>query len=362
MGSTMGELPSRQAQGAGIIGAIAAATVGAIAVGFELERQVIGRRLRPRELDTGRFYGLRGDVAEVTATDGVRLHTEVDEAPAAPAGAPTVVFVHGYVLSQYCWYFQRQALRGRRRLVLYDQRSHGRSERSEPEHCRVPQLGADLRAVLAATTEPDEPVVLVGHSMGGMTIMDYARRFPEEFDAKVRGVGLVATSAGDLARHSIVPGVPGNVFATVAPGLLTAINRAPRAANLTRRFGSDIERVITQRFSFGADVPPDRLEFMSQMVAHTPLEVVADFYPAFAQFDGRPGLERIQQVEAMVCGGERDVILPVVHTRRIIALLPGAESWIDPRQGHMHFMGDPDPVNDLVAALLDRVERHRARR
>ncbi len=45
---------------------------------------------------------------------------------------------------------------------------------------------------------PDGPVVLVGHSMGGMTIMAFAERHPELFEDRVVGVGLVSTTAGGL--------------------------------------------------------------------------------------------------------------------------------------------------------------------
>ena len=63
------------------------------------------------------------------------------------------------------------------RLVLYDQRSHGRSERASRESCTIEQLGHDLDAVIRALA-PEGPLVLVGHSMGGMTIMALAEQTP----------------------------------------------------------------------------------------------------------------------------------------------------------------------------------------
>ena len=91
----------------------------------------------------------------MTTPDGVRLHTEVDELPAdggtSPAGPDddlTLVLVHGYALSLDCWHFQRKHFRNKIRIVLYDQRSHGRSGRSAGELCRVPQLAEDLLQVL----------------------------------------------------------------------------------------------------------------------------------------------------------------------------------------------------------------------
>ncbi|OEV19842.1 lipase, partial [Streptomyces nanshensis] len=59
----------------------------------------------------------------------------------------TVVFSHGYCLSQDVWHFQRAALRGAVRCVYWDQRSHGRSARAAAgEPVSIDLLGRDLKA------------------------------------------------------------------------------------------------------------------------------------------------------------------------------------------------------------------------
>ena len=80
-------------------------------------------------------------------------------------------------------------------MVLYDQRSHGRSERAPRESCTIEQLGHDLDAVIRALA-PEGPLVLVGHSMGGMTIMALAEQNPELFTERVVGVALVVDVGG----------------------------------------------------------------------------------------------------------------------------------------------------------------------
>ena len=101
----------------------------------------------------------------------------------------TLVFVHGYALNLDCWHFQREAFRGKHRMAFYDQRSHGRSERSDREHATIDQLGDDLARVIE-TVAPKGKVVLVGHSMGGMSIIAFAERHPKLFAERVAGVGL----------------------------------------------------------------------------------------------------------------------------------------------------------------------------
>ena len=76
--------------------------------------------------------------------------------------------------------------------MLYDQYSHGRSSRSGPNRCRLDQLAVDLEQVLDEVVGPG-PVVLVGRSMSGMTIMRLAQTRPELFGTRVVGLELLHT-------------------------------------------------------------------------------------------------------------------------------------------------------------------------
>ena len=98
----------------------------------------------------------------------------------------TVVFAHGFCLNLDCWHFQRAAYRGLVRTVYYDQRSHGRSGRSTASTRPSTSSASDLSTVLDAVA-PEGRVVLVGHSMGGMTIVALAEQYPELFGDRVVG-------------------------------------------------------------------------------------------------------------------------------------------------------------------------------
>ena len=138
----------------------------------------------------------------MAADDGVRLSVEeVDPVTPGAKAELTVVLVHGFALDRKCWHFQRRMLSELTepavRTVLYDQRRHGRSGQASARSCTIAQLGADLDAILRSVV-PEGPIVLVGHSMGGMTIMALAERNPKLFKERVAGVALVCTSAGDV--------------------------------------------------------------------------------------------------------------------------------------------------------------------
>jgi pimeloyl-ACP methyl ester carboxylesterase len=284
----------------------------------------------------------------------VLLHTEVDEVGERSEDDLTLVFVHGYALSLDCWHFQRQHVRGRFRSVYYDQRSHGRSTRSDAAHSRIPQLGEDLLQVLDEVAGPG-PLVLVGHSMGGMTIMHLAQAHPDLFGSRILGVVLYSTAAGEMADYSLVPVLPGRVFSQVALTLLTVLNRMPELVATRRRTGSDLSYAATRWLAFGSDVPVEYVEFVSDMLAGTALEVLADFYPGFAELDEYEALAVLNQVETAVVGGDDDRITPVDHTEKIIELLPAADTRRLASCGHLGMIEHHDVFNSVLDQLVERV-------
>ena len=342
----------RLAAGLGLVASVAALAAGGIAMGIELERRVVAKRIRrSSQASLEDFFSLRSDGPEVITPDGVVVHTEVDEGPSDDF---TLVFVHGYGLNLDCWHFQRRHFRGRLRQVFYDQRSHGRSSRSEAELCRIPQLADDLYQVLQEVVG-DAPVIMIGHSMGGMTIMRLAQTRPELFGSQILGVALFSTSAGELLDHSPIRGIPGRTFHRVAEPVMAGLNRIPELVAQGRRAGSDLGYVVTRRLAFGPEVPTSYVDFASEMLAQIPLEVVADYYPAFAELDEFRALEILSTVPTVVVGGVNDVITPIEHTARIIDLLPKAEAIRVENCGHLGMIEKHEIFNDALDRLIDRV-------
>ncbi len=349
--------PSRLARGLGLLAGVAALAAGGIAAGLELEKRVVAKRLnRDSRIDDEPFFSLRSSGPSLATSDGVLLHTEIDEPDAPVHGEPTLVFVHGYALSLDNWHFQRKHFRGVLRQVFYDQRSHGRSSRSEADRCRIPQLADDLAMILTELTG-DEPVVLIGHSMGGMTIMHLAQTRPQLFERKVVGVALFSTAAGGMADHSPVRAIPGRAFSKIVQPLLAGVNRVPALIETTRKAGSDLGYVVTKRFAFDSDVPASYVEYVSEMLAGTPLDVVADFYPAFAELDEYVAFPTLGLVETLIIGGADDAITPIAHTDRMVELLPHTETITVPHCGHLGMIEHAGVFNDALDGLLRRIRR-----
>jgi pimeloyl-ACP methyl ester carboxylesterase len=357
----------------GVVGAIAAAAAtGATAGGVLLRYQ----RKRGKPDPPRPFEQLDPDrTSTVQSEDGVPLHVEEIGPPDAPL---TVVFVHGYALSLRSFYYQRAALRekfgDRIRLVFYDQRGHGMSGASVPGGATIDQLGRDLYTVIDAVV-PIGPIVLVGHSMGGMSLLSFAQQFPELFAAagptrsppkrrghravepvRVVGVALIATSAGQLAQVSLgLPALINRLRGPLAPMVLRSARRQAYLIEHSRRLGRDVAWIITRRFSFGsADVSPQVVDFINEIIAGTRIETIADFYSTLMSFDLTAALAVLAHTDVVIVAGERDLMTPVEHSRAMAAALPSAELVVGPGAGHVVILEQPDVVDRVVADLVGR--------
>jgi pimeloyl-ACP methyl ester carboxylesterase len=110
----------------------------------------------------------------VVAPHGVRL--AIRDYQAADEEV-TVILLQGFCLNQNSWNGQVHRLRrrwgSRMRVLTYDHRGHGHSGAAASHTYRVHTQADDLVSVLAAL-HVRTPLVVVGHSMGGMTALTFA--------------------------------------------------------------------------------------------------------------------------------------------------------------------------------------------
>ena len=338
----------------GLAGAAAGVIAAGTAAGVLAQRRIVARRRSEADTPLG---SVRGERRTVTTSDGVSLYAEVDEPASVPReGAPTVVFVHGFGLTLDGWHFQRLALRDEYRLVLYDHRSHGRSGRSKPQDCTIDRLGADLERVVDDLA-PTGPVVLVGHSMGGMTILALAQLNPEWFKRRVAGVTLVSTCADGMG--DVTFGLPrglARMLNDASPSLLSALARAPKIVERGRRFGSAYAFAITRRLAFGGPVPQEFVDFTDEMLSSTPVDVLASFYPEFARLDKADVLVAGAWPPTTIICGDKDVLTPIRLSRRMAQAVPSSRLVELPEAGHLVMLERHEEVSDEIALLLKTVQ------
>lgn len=322
------------------IATTAAAFVAAgVAAKLLNDRQTERRRLRRGE-DVP-FGSVHSPSRKVVSADGVRINVEIDEPEPETPPLPTIVFVHGVICTLDTWHYQRLALRGKARMVFMDQRSHGASDVADRESSTIENLAADLHAVVEACT--DGPVVLVGHSMGGMTIMQMAADHPAMFGDQVVGVMLVSTSSrlrlvSSSAARRIVP------FARHAAPLV----------DWGKGFNS---YSVVRRWGLGPNAQERHVDMTNEMILRAPTRVLTDFHPMFAALDVRHALEALSHVMTIVVTGTHDSITPLSHSRGIAEGITGSSLVIFEDTGHMAMFEEHARVSELIGDLVEKTAR-----
>lgn len=273
----------------------------------------------------------------VVAPDGTLLRVEEHApAPAGDGALPTVVLAHGWTLTRASWLpVVGPLVEAGLRVVTYDQRGHGESGALRGE-TSVRMLGDDLAAVLDVVA-PHGPVLLGGHSLGGMTAMAYAGLHGEDFRARVVGVVLVSTSADDLKGRW-----------RAAARAMTLAARLPRIP---------VGRFVTvrgqHRLLFGVDADPTHVRATRDMAAATSLPTLGRFFTALGEHDESEALAALHGIPTLVLVGERDRLTPPRHAHRLAELVPHAEVRELPGRGHMLVYEATDEVVDAFHSVLD---------
>ena len=286
-----------------------------------------------------------GRPVAVRSLDGTVLHAEVF----GREGAPTIVLAHGWTESLQYWIHQIVELSRRDfRVVAYDLRGHGQSAKALSGEYSLAAFGDDLEAVLRHCVPPGERAVLVGHSLGAMSIAAWAERHP--VTKRASAAGLLCTGVVDLLTEHVVlgfPGIPAAVLRPVSEFVLGAPGPIPG-------FSKQWLHVVIRYVGFGPTAGPAQIAFYEQMLRACPADVRARTAAAMSSMDLLHALERLD-VPALVLAGSVDRLTPPTHAARIAAALPGPVELVElPATGHMAPLERPDEVNYWIRDLAAR--------
>lgn len=268
-----------------------------------------------------------GVEAWVESSDGTRLHTV-----AAGAGR-TVVFAHGYGANHEEWNVIARALLSRgRRVVLFDQRGHGKSTIGR-DGITSAAMASDYRAVLDHYDVHEG--VLIGHSMGGFLTIRFLLTFPEVAARRLGHVLLMASFAGNIFQGSLQNRLQ---IPLMRSGLLARLTAIP---SVGRAFSRSLA---------GAGYTDAMAEAFIPIFRATDHRQLWPILKAFGDENYYPELHRI----ALPCSifvGDRDHTSPPFHTRDMARLIPGAQLFTIPGAGHLLNWEAAELLIERLAAL-----------
>jgi pimeloyl-ACP methyl ester carboxylesterase len=256
------------------------------------------------------------------------------------AGRP-LVLLHGITLRADVWAPQFHELADRYRVIAVDLRGHGESTAGS-DGFGLHRLATDLATLLEALDL--RHAIVVGHSMGGMTAMQFCGQHPDVLAERVDGLVFVATRA-----HQVLPpGIDRGARSLVAQGLelLEAGGELPARATVGSR---------AARLAFG-DHPSSKAvrivaEMGQSMEPHALLPSLAGLF----EHDAREAL-RATRTPSLVIVGTRDLLTPVPSGRHLAHLLPAAELVVLPRAGHQLMQERPTELAELIDAFVAKVD------
>jgi pimeloyl-ACP methyl ester carboxylesterase len=235
-------------------------------------------------------------------------------------GEPTVVFVHGLGGDLEAWRGQLDHVRHTRAAVAYDQRGHGESDRASDGVYTIAALVDDLDAVLRGLKLGR--VVLVGHSLSGAVLTEFAARHPDAV------AGLVYLDAvGDFSA------IPREAIAS-----MIAREAAPT-------FGATERRAAFAEMLGTAARPGTRSRVLASLDRMDP-PAFAALRRSMTEFSARERYARyrgpVLAIEAAASAGQ-----PVMASKVLklpVLTVSGTSHWVQ--------LDDPDAVNGKLDAFL----------
>ncbi len=272
---------------------------------------------------------------DVPVRDGGSVHVS------AYGTGPPIVLLHGVTLQSSVWAYQFRDLGDRHRMIALDLRGHGSSEPGSAG-MSIAAMADDLADVLEALDL--RHATLVGHSMGGMTVLRFARRHADVLAARVGAIALVA-SAGGISPpmagwRRVAPAVAGLVVAGH-----TALNKAGRPIIPA---SSNAERAT--QVVFGERPDPAAVRKTHQLSRAMDAHRFVALLPELVGFDERSAFEDLP-VPCVVVAGARDRVTPPRYANALHQTLPGSRLVVWPGAGHMLMY----ERREALAQLLDQL-------
>jgi pimeloyl-ACP methyl ester carboxylesterase len=326
------------------IAAAATATAATAAVAGTrtgLHRQAAAIKARTDDrLDP--LFDLPEDVAhhDIPAADGGSIHV-LEKGHGRP-----LLLIHGITLQARIWAPQFHLMTDRYRVLAMDVRGHGQSTAGTDGFGR--RIAArDVKAVLDHFDLRD--AIVVGHSMGGMILMEFAGDFVEELAERVAGLVFMDTAAYQLAPKPVLP-----LAQAMGRRLRTRMDAGRRVPQ--RGMQDDDLSLVMTRLAFGANPSYRAVQETLRCGIEVPQSTTMPSGIDLLDHDARKALAATK-TPSMILVGSRDLLTPVYAARRIAEFLPHARFEVLPRAGHQLMQERPFEVAELIDSFAADLAR-----
>lgn len=270
------------------------------------------------------------------------------DTPASRSDVPQIVFVHGWMGTHHVWDWVVEALDGAAHMVTFDLPFHGQSGAPKPDTIDLDFFGDALVSVIDEVL-PAGPVVLVGHSLGGMVLLNALRRHPDTLGQRLAASVLVSTAASFTDTATTLVRVARPLFDGTQAALTRWVSSVTgRGLNWAVTHDSDLVWLFAKKVQ-GRRANPAVTYGVVQAVRAAHTQALTTLAPSVLTLDERDGLAVAATRPLCVVAGTDDWLTPRSVTE-MFASASGAEVVMCDAVGHVA----PKEAADQVAAVIGR--------
>ncbi|HZY18120.1 MAG TPA: alpha/beta hydrolase [Ramlibacter sp.] len=239
-----------------------------------------------------------------------------------PPEGPTLLLTHGWGADQGEWRWLMQSLPQGTRVVTWDLPGLGAST-PLPGDYTMSAMAADLDAVVASVK--GGPVILVGHSIGGMLNLEYAKRYPDRLGKEVRGIVQANTTYTNPVDTKQNPERSRKLQKPVYEPALRVVDAASPAFRALGflAYQSGLAHLQLASQSFAGMQSWEQLDQTARYAYRSSPRVAARGVLAMLNWDASDVLQRVN-VATLIISGEQDVTTLPSASDRMAQEIPSA--------------------------------------
>lgn len=293
-----------------------------------------------------------GTVQRVSRPDGSVLQVEFY----GPVDAQPLILVHGWGANSTVWYYAKRQLSDRFRLIIWDLPGLGKSTPPKNNDYSLEKFARDLEAVLNLVG--DKPAILLGHSLGGMSLLTFCRLFPEHLGQRVAGLILVDTTYTNPVKTSIFSKFLRIVQKPLLEPLLHLVIWFSPLVSLLNwlSYLNGMLYVSTELSGFTGSQTRGQLNFATLLSAKSRPGVVARGTLAMFDFDETSTLSQINVPVLLIVGDSDRATVPGASIR-MKAELEQSELFILKPAGHMGLMEQNQQFSEAVSGFINSLSK-----
>jgi pimeloyl-ACP methyl ester carboxylesterase len=229
-----------------------------------------------------------------------------------PGQGPTLLFTHGWGADHEDWAYVIGSLKNQFPVVAWDLPGLGQSSPA-PDYA-LKTLAGDLNSVVSSI---QGPVIIVGHSIGGMLNIEYARQFPEKMGQQVRGFAQVNTTYTNPVETKKGAETSRMLQKPVYEPLLHIVTwTSPVARGLGwLAYRSGLAHLQMAKQSFAGNETWEQLDHMAGYAYRSSPGVIAQGVLGMLHWDGSDVLSKMSVPTLIMSGNEDVTTLPVASDR-----------------------------------------------